>query len=120
MIYTIACFKRLWKKKMKEIWLRFCLINISGWSNKFAPDNRFGETINILNKKNMNSSVNRKSNEILWNTVLQNVLLLCNGRKALSQATRSTKHGNRYSTVDGYSDVCYFVKLLTKKTVFHD
>lgn len=78
----VACFKRLWKKDMKEVWLRFYLINISGRLNKFVPNDWFGEIIIILNKENINPSVNAKSDKFLCKTVLQNMLLLCNSKEA--------------------------------------
>lgn len=105
---------------MKDAWLESCLINISGRPNKFVPDNRFGETIIMLNKENINPSTNAKSDEFLRETVLQNVLSLCNSKEALSQATGSTSHGNRHSTVSSYLAVCYLVKLLTNEAVFYE
>lgn len=63
---------------MKEAWLESYPINITGYPNKFVPDNCFGETIIILNKKNLNPSVNVKSDKFFWETMLQNVLLLWN------------------------------------------
>ena len=75
-IYMVACFKKLWKKEMKEAWLHSCLINISSQPNKFVPDNRFGETIIMLNKENINPSANTKSDELLWETMLCNVISL--------------------------------------------
>lgn len=105
---------------MKEAWLKSCLINISGRPNKFVPEDRFGETIIMLNKDNINPSANAKSDEFLRETVSRNVLSLCNSKEALSQATGSTSHGNRHSTVGSYPDVCYLVKLLIKESVFHE
>lgn len=48
---------------MKDALLESCLINISGWPNKFVPNDWFGETIIILNKKNINSFANAKSDK---------------------------------------------------------
>ncbi len=48
------------------------------------------------------------------------MLSLCNSKEAFLQATGSTSHGNRHSTVGSYPDVCYLVKLLTKESVFHE
>ena len=74
MIHMVACFKKLWKKEMKEAWLHSCLINICGQLNKFVPDNRFRKTIIILNKKNINLFANNKSDEFLRKRVSHNVL----------------------------------------------
>ncbi|MCJ1343041.1 hypothetical protein MMC31_001230 [Peltigera leucophlebia] len=120
MMHIVACFKRLWKKEMKDAWLESCLINISGWPNKFIPDDRFDEIIIMLNKENINPSANAKSDKFLWETVSQNVLSLCNSKETLSQATGLTSHGNRHSIVSSYPDVCYLVKLLTNEAVFNE
>lgn len=116
----VACFKKLWKEEMKEVWLQSCLINISGRPKKFVPDDRFGETIIMLNKENINPSANAKSDEFLRETVSRNVLSLWNSKKVLSQATGSTSHGNRHSTVSSFPDVCYLVKLLVNKSAFEE
>lgn len=50
---------------MKDAWLQSCLINIFRQPNKFVSDDQFGETIIILNKKNINPSANTKSEEFL-------------------------------------------------------
>lgn len=70
---------------MKEAQLGSCLINISGRSYKFIPDNWFNKTIIMLNKKNINALVNAKSDNFFYKTILQNVLLLCNSKKTLSK-----------------------------------
>lgn len=44
-------FQKTMEKKMKNVWLQSCFINISGWPNKFISDNQFGKTIIILNKQ---------------------------------------------------------------------
>lgn len=67
---------------MKKVWLKFCLINISSQPNKFVPNDEFGETIILFNKENMNPSINAKSDQFLRKTVLQNILLLYNSKKA--------------------------------------
>lgn len=36
------------------------------------------------------------------------------------QATESTSYGNCHSTIGSYLDICYLVKLLTKKAVFYE
>lgn len=120
MMHMVSCFKKIWKKEMKEAWLQSCLINISGRPNKFVPDDRFGETIIMLNKENINPSANAKSDEFLRETVSRNVMSLWNGKEALSRATGSTSHGNRHSTVGSFPDICYLVKLLTNESVFHE
>ncbi len=73
----------------------------------------------MLNKKNINPFTNAKSDEFLHETMSQNMLSLYNSKEALSQATRSTRHGNHHSTVGSYPNVCYLVKLLTKEAVFY-
>lgn len=50
---------------MKQIQLKSYLINITGWLNKFVPDNCFGKTFIILNKKNINPSANAKFDKFL-------------------------------------------------------
>ncbi len=74
----------------------------------------------MLNKENINLSANAKSDEFFRETILQNMLSLCNSKEALSQATGLTRHGNCHSTVGSYPDVCYLVKLLTKEAVFYE
>lgn len=60
---------------MKETWLKSYLINISGQPNKLILDNQFDEIIIILNKKNINLSVNIKSDKFFYKTILQKILL---------------------------------------------
>lgn len=74
----------------------------------------------MLNKENINPSANAKSDKFFCETVSRNVLLLCNSKEALLQATESTRHGNRHSTIGSYRDVCYLVKLFTKEAVFYE
>lgn len=105
MMYIVAYFKRLWKKKIKEAQLEFCLINISGWLNRFIPNNWFNKTIIILNKENINLFVNTKSDEFLWETILQNILSLCNSKKTILQAAKSTLHDNCNSTIGNYQNI---------------
>ena len=50
----------------------------------------------------------------------QNVLLFYNSKKTFSQTTGSTLHGNHHSTIGSYPDICYFVKLLIKESVFYE
>ena len=120
MIHMVACFKKLWKKEMKEAWLHSCLINISGRPNKFVPDDWFGETIIMLNKENINPSANAKSDEFLRETVSRNVLSLWNSKAVLSQAARSTSHGNRHSTISSFPDICYLIKILANESAFEE
>lgn len=118
-MHIVACFKRLQKKEIKEVWLGSYFINISSWSNKFIPNNWFGEAIIILNKENINLFVNAKSNEFFYKTVLQNVLSLYNSKEALLQATGSTKNSNCHLIVGSNPDIYYLVKFLINKAVFH-
>lgn len=76
MMHIIACFKKLWKKEIKDVWLQSCLINISRRPNKFVSDDQFGETIIMLNKQNINPSANAKLDEFFRETILQNILSL--------------------------------------------
>lgn len=48
---------------MKKAYFKSCLINISGQPNKFVSNNWFGKTIFILNKDNINLSINIKLDE---------------------------------------------------------
>lgn len=50
----------------------------------------------------------------------QNVLLLYNSKKTYSQTTGSILHGNCHSTIGSYPDICCFVKLLIKESVFYE
>lgn len=118
-MHIVAYFKKLWKKKIKKAWFRSYLINISGWSNKFVSDNQFRETIILLNKKNINPSANAKSDKFFCKSILQNVLLLYNSKKGLSQATESTRHSNHHLIVGNYLDGFYLVKCFTKEAVFY-
>lgn len=71
-MHIVVYFKKLWKEEIKEAWLQSCLINISGQSKKFVPDDRFGKTDIMLNKENINPSANAKSDEFfLENGVAQ-------------------------------------------------
>lgn len=120
MIYMVVCFKKLWKKEMKETWLYSCLINISGRLNKFVLDDRFGETIIMLNKENINPSTNIKSNKFLRKTVSRNVLSLWNSKVVLLQAVRLILHGNWHSTISSFPDICYLVKILANESAFEE
>lgn len=73
----------------------------------------------MLNIENVNPFTNIKSDKFLCKTVSQNILSLCNSKKALLQAIRSTKYNNCHLIVGSYPYVCYFIKLLTKKAVFY-
>lgn len=80
MMYIFAYFKKLQKKKMKNVQLQSYFINIFEQLNKFIPDNQFRETIIILNTQNINSFINAKSNEFFQKIILQNNLLLWNSK----------------------------------------
>lgn len=51
--------------------------------------------------------------------MLQKILLLCNSKKALLQAIRSTRYNNCHLTIGSYPYVCYLIKFVTKKAVFY-
>lgn len=74
----------------------------------------------MFSKKNVNPSPNAKFNKLLCETVLQNMLLLCNSNKALLRATRSILYRNHDSAIGIQSDVYYLVKLLIKKFVIYE
>ena len=51
--------------------------------------------------------------------MLQNELLLYNSKKALLQAIGSPSNSNCYSTISSYPNICYLIKLFTKKSIFY-
>ena len=105
---------------MKEAWLYSCLINISGQPNKFVLNNRFGKTIIMLNKENINPSANAKFDESLQKTVSCNVLSLWNIKAVLLQAASSTLHSKWYLTISSFPDVCYLIKILANELAFEE
>lgn len=74
----------------------------------------------MLNKENINPSTNAKLDEFLWETVSHNMLFLQNSKKVLLQATGSTSHDNRHSTVSNFLDICYLVELLANELAFKE
>lgn len=75
-MYFVACFKQLWKKEFMQAWLDYCLINPSGRSERFYPDNQLREIIIKLCKEKVRSSSNAKSDKFLYELIASKIISL--------------------------------------------
>lgn len=80
-------------------------------------DDRFGETIIMLNKEKVRPSANAKSDEFLRETVALNVMSLWKCKEVMARVT-ATSHGNHHSLVSTFPDISLLVKHLVEDAVF--
>lgn len=76
-----SILKKLWKFDLKQVWLNYCLINLSGQADKFMADNQFGKKIILLNKKKICLSANVSSDKFFKKAVAINVSFFENVEK---------------------------------------
>ncbi len=120
MMHMVACFKKLWKADLKQAWLDYSLINLSGRADKFMADDRFGERIILLNKEKICPSANITSDEFLREIVAMNVISLWKCQEAVSHATGAISHGNQHSLTAKLPDILLLVKHMTEDFLFRE
>lgn len=120
MIPLVACLKHLWKKDFKQAWLDYCVINPSGGKDTFMADNRFGETIIMLNKEKVRPSANAKSDSFLREMVALNVMSLWKCKEVMARITGATSHENYYLLVSTFPDMSLLVKHLVEDAAFEE
>lgn len=52
--------------------------------------------------------------------ISQNILFLWNSKGVLLRAIRSILHSNHHSTISSFLNICYLIKLLVNKSIFHE
>lgn len=76
-----------------------CLINASGKTGNFMPDDRFGETIITLNKEKVRRSANAKTDEFYREVIGSNVISLWRSKEVLSRVVGATRQGSHHALV---------------------
>ncbi len=104
--------------RYNQVWLDYCLINLTCWEGKFYTDDWFGEIIIKLNKKKVRPSANTKSDVFLREIIALNVTSLWKGIEVLVQAIRAIWHENHHLVIDTRSDVIFMVKLIQEIEIF--
>ncbi len=104
--------------RYRQAWLDYYPINLTGQKGKFYTNDQFGETIIKLNKEKVRLSATAKSDVFLHEIIALNIMSLWKRREVIAQSTGVTRHGNRHSVIDTYSDVILIVKLIQETKVF--
>lgn len=63
LIHLVACFKKIWKKPLVDLWLRNCLVNPSGREGGWLECDLFGEYVIRENKARIKPSTNSASDD---------------------------------------------------------
>ena len=120
MMHMVACFKILLKSNLKQVWLDYYLINLSGKVDNFIADNWFGEKIMLLNKEKICQSANASSDEFLRTIMTMNVISLWKCWKVVYCITGATLHSKRHNLSVKLPDILLLVKYMTEYSLFYE
>lgn len=96
-------------QEVKEALIDYCLINMSGKTNKFFANNWFGETIIKKNRDKVRPSANITLDKFLRKTVISNIISLTKTKDIKPKKSSATNYGNHHLAVNNTVDVSKLV-----------
>jgi hypothetical protein len=117
-MHLVACLKRIWSPGFAGHWREHCLVNPSGSTKGFMPDDQLGEYIIREIKDMIHHNASPETMSHLRHTLARLPMVFRDIRENMKRVTGATEYYQHSSHGDSAVDVKYVAGLLLRHKVF--